>query len=342
MTQNTPSRLHTLWPCLLLLTTTACASVASPTPTVLPASPTSVPPTHTATDTPLPPTATPLPTVEPTATPIPYADIKKLFDYDASVLLDIQENSVENRDGVKVYDLLFSGAKGVRVSAYLVVPPGKGPFAGVVFLHWLEIPEGSRTEFLDEAVTLAARGVVSILPQGDFPWKRAPRNAKADTAAIVQQVISLRRAMDVLLARLDVDPQRLAVVGHDFGAMYGGILSGVDGRAKTYVLMAGTPRFSDWFLAYWRIASNADERQAYRTALKLYDPIEHVAQATPAAIFFQFAINDIYIDKGSAEDFYEAAPEPKLIEWYGAEHGLNDKAREDRLSWLIEQLALTP
>jgi cephalosporin-C deacetylase-like acetyl esterase len=301
----------------------------SPTQTVSAPSPTSVP-------------ATALSNVELTSTPIPYADVKKLFDYDASASLDIQEKSVEDRDGVTVHDIVFSGADGAPISAYLVVPPGSGPFAGILFLHWLEVPEGSRTEFLDEAVTLAAQGVVSILPQGEFPWTRNPQNAKDDTAAIVHEVISQRRAMDVLLAQPDVDAQRIAVVGHDFGAMYGGVLSGVDARAKTYVLMAGTPRFSDWFLIYWRVATSNEEREAYRVAMKPYDPVEHVRQAAPATIFFQFATKDKYIKKATANEFYEAASEPKRIEWYEADHGLNDQAREDRLMWLVEQLGLKP
>jgi cephalosporin-C deacetylase-like acetyl esterase len=41
----------------------------------------------------------------------------------------------------------------------------------------------------------------------------------------IQAVVDLRRGIDLLLARSDVDPKRLAYVGHSYGAQWGSILS---------------------------------------------------------------------------------------------------------------------
>ena len=49
----------------------------------------------------------------------------------------------------------------------------------------------------------------------------------------------MRRGADLLLARPDVDPRRLAFVGHSYNATVGAILAGVDRRFKAFVLMAG-------------------------------------------------------------------------------------------------------
>lgn len=65
---------------------------------------------------------------------------------------------------------------------------------------------------------------------------------------MIQQVIELRRAIEVLLAQPGVNPERLAYVGHDFGGMFGSVLAGVDERIQTYVIMTAIPDFSDWFL----------------------------------------------------------------------------------------------
>ena len=62
----------------------------------------------------------------------------------------------------------------------------------------------------------------------------------------------LRRAFDLLLAQPDIDPTRVALVGHDFGAMYGLIAAAQDQRVRTCVLMACVPRLIDWFLGLWR------------------------------------------------------------------------------------------
>src|SRR5690348_1782676 len=81
-----------------------------------------------------------------------------MFDYDQTASLDLQEKSVEDRAGVKVHDISFSSPMGGRVSAYLVTPAGKGPFAGIVFLH---SGQWDRHEFLAEAELLARAGAVS-------------------------------------------------------------------------------------------------------------------------------------------------------------------------------------
>ena len=69
-----------------------------------------------------------------------------------------------------------------------------------------------------------------------------------DREAYIQAVVDLRRGMDLLLARSDVDPKRLAYVGHSYGAQWGSILSGVDKRMKATVLMVGVAESADLFL----------------------------------------------------------------------------------------------
>jgi predicted esterase len=154
----------------------------------------------------------------------------------------------------------------------------------------------------------------------------------------VRQVIELRRAMDLLLAQPGVDHGRFAFVGHDFGAMYGVVMGSVDPRPTCYVLMAGTPRFPDWYLYYPGL--DGEPRQAYIDSMVEIDPINHVARLSPAPLLFQFARDDFHVPQERASAFCEAAAEPKQIRWYDAGHGLNEKAAQDRVAWLSEQLRL--
>jgi hypothetical protein len=55
----------------------------------------------------------------------------------------------------------------------------------------------------------------------------------------------LRRAIDFVPSRPEVDPRRLGYVGHSFGAMFGGILAGVESRVAGFALMAGVGSFAD-------------------------------------------------------------------------------------------------
>src|SRR5438046_6781297 len=91
----------------------------------------------------------------------------------------------------------------------------------------------------------------------DYPWDRpqpwhktADQTHKPDMDREVeaQAVLDLRRGIDLLLARPDVDAKRLAYIGHSYGAQWGSILSAVDKRMKTSVLMAGVAESADIFL----------------------------------------------------------------------------------------------
>src|SRR5262245_33818482 len=99
------------------------------------------------------------------------------FPYDQSVPLDVTYvDRTERRTGTSVRDVTFDNSLGSRVSAFIVTPPPDvtPPFAGVVWLHWLETSanDSNRSQFLDEAVELSIGGVVSILPDGF--WSTSP------------------------------------------------------------------------------------------------------------------------------------------------------------------------
>jgi pimeloyl-ACP methyl ester carboxylesterase len=263
-----------------------------------------------------------------------------LFDYDRSAPLDVRETGQEKRDDAIVRDITFVGVK-APVKAYIVSPAGGGSgLAGVLYVHWLGEPATTnRTEFLNEAVALANQGVVSVLV--DTMWaqpkwyeQRVPENDYQDA---IRQVIELRRAMDLLLAQPGVDPQRIAYVGHDFGAMYGTVMAGVDRRAKTYVFMAGVPHFIDWFL----FAAKPKDLPTYRAQIAPLDPVNFIPQIAPAPVFFQFAAHDEYVSAAAAAEFYGAALPRKQMATYDSGHDLHHpEVTADRVTWLIRTLEL--
>ena len=262
---------------------------------------------------------------------------KAVFDYDASVPFDVKINLQTERDGVTItdlsyasYDPNFSPSMHGRTVAYLVTPQGDGPFAGMIYMHWLGNANNSRKEFLDEAVQLAQHGVVCLLPQGYYPWMSFPTQDNNDRPLIIGQIIEMRRAVDFLLTQPNIDSKRLGYVGHDYGALYGGVLSGIDHRMRTYILIAGSPSFGD-LDPYWNYKSNVPD----------LDPINYLSKANPASLFFQFGRRDQAVPEEQANRFYESASSPKRIEWYDDNHQiLNAPARQDRQSWLMEHLNL--
>src|ERR1041385_5816771 len=151
--------------------------------------------------------------------------------------------------GVTVRQLTYAQIDGSRNAATLVTPAaaGRGARPAVLFLHWYEPPRptSNRTEFLAEAVELAQSGVLSLLV--DTPWTAEgwfpKRDAAHDYEFTLAMTKNIRRALDVLLAQPGVDTSRVALVGHDFGAMWGALAAADDPRVTHLVYMAGTRSF---------------------------------------------------------------------------------------------------
>jgi hypothetical protein len=263
------------------------------------------------------------------------AERTELLAYDESEPLRVAEKKAQRRGGAEVVDLTFRAGEHA-VSAYLVRPQGK-PKAAVLWAHWYgEEPNTNRTEFLAEAVALAEAGVLSLLPQGFFPWEEpVSDDAEADLELIVEQTVQLRRGLDLLEREARDVP--LGVVGHDYGAMFG-ILLVADKRPATYVLMAPDATFSNWFLKYFVPGASKPELDA---AFAPVEPVVNVADAAPASVFLQFAKSDRYVPYYVADKLAAAASEPSQVETYASGHELDEAARKDRLAWLRDELGLS-
>ncbi len=274
------------------------------------------------------------------------------FDYDQKAPLDIREAGVEQRGDVSVHDLSYASPKGGRVPAYLVVPKGKGPFAAVLWGHWYwsNSEMRNRKEFLDEAVALAQAGVVSLMTDGPVarPGHVQDKDPLSDQQAtdLVQQILDMRRGADLLLARKEVDPRRLAYVGHSYNASVGGFLSGIDKRFKAFVLMAGglsdDVDLQSKELKDFRQQIGPEKFDAFTAKYGWLDPGKFVSHAAPATVFLQYATQEKFLNADRARQYAAIVSEPKQLKLYDAPHALNAQARHDRIAFLTEQLKLRP
>lgn len=283
----------------------------------------------------------------------PIAELRRMFDYERGLPLDVKEGGVEAKGGASVHDISYASPKGGRVTAYLVVPSaGRGKFAGVIFMHGRP---GSRNTFLNEALSLAKAGTVSLLI--DAPFSRAGESKrdfdptvtkpKDDRDIYIQTVVDLRRGVDVLLSRAFVDPKRIGFIGHSYGAHTGAILAGVEKRIKAFVIMAGNPSLTEFLrtstipaIVETRNSLTKEQQENYFSTLALVDPIHYIGHAAPSALFLQFGKKDNYPTEEKATLYSQAASNPKLVKTYDAGHELNEEARRDRAEWLRKQIGI--
>jgi dienelactone hydrolase len=281
-------------------------------------------------------------------------DAATLTAYDIDLPLDLREEAEpRDEDGITVADVSWLSPFGGRVSAWLVVPPGDGPFAGLVYLHGSET---WRDDFLDEALAMARGGAVSLVLDAPFARMDDDRHfALADfadpedeRAMTAQAIVDVRRAYDVLAARDDVDPQRLGFVGHSWGASLGIVLGAVDARPSSLVLITGRPSWTG-FLAETDEAWVARERErvgavAWDRYLRLMAPLDAMA------VIDDVDAERLYLQYGTADEVVPVEISAELIDaasgaqsdLYDAGHALDDAATADRVRWLVDRLRLAP
>jgi dienelactone hydrolase len=279
----------------------------------------------------------------------PDTNLLKLFDYDPKAPLDVKVVSTEKKDGFTVQQLTYASPKGGRVPAMLMIPDGPGPFAGVLLMHGapgnflVTRPEAEQLVKLG-AVCLAinapfARGERIEDPQGMLSFDSRDRDDQ------IQLIVDLRRAVDLLLSRPDVDKNRLAYTGRSYGGAQGGLLAGVEKRIKAYALVVGdgglVSHFSNIQGMYNPLQHLPQEQvKRWRALMEPIEPIRWVSRAAPAHLLFQNGRQDSMVQEANGRAYQEAGSEPKKILWYDAGHQLNEQATRDRHLWLAEEIGI--
>ncbi|OGU57020.1 MAG: hypothetical protein A2V66_05510 [Ignavibacteria bacterium RBG_13_36_8] len=289
-----------------------------------------------------------------------YTDLIKMFDYDTTQPLDVQVTQTDiNKDlSVQIKDINYISPIAGRVTALLVEPIKLDPnkkYAGIVFLHW---GQGDRTEFVWEAAMYANADAVCITL--DAPWNRPGEwkqpgedfsNPEQSKTMYRQNIIDCRRAVDLLIQTGYVDPERIAYIGHSFGATQGGVFAGVEKRVKTFILMGGLPSLVDISTKGARKFDNlvaiiekyltAEQWQAYVDVIAPLTPANYIPHAAPSSVFMQFGKYDSWIPDKAAENYFNAASEPKEMKWYLTSHEFTDiKALFDRAKWLEKEIGI--
>ncbi|HET8651882.1 MAG TPA: dienelactone hydrolase family protein [Gaiellaceae bacterium] len=263
-----------------------------------------------------------------------------LYAYDEDAPVAKQDAGLANKDyPIAVHDISFDGGP-ERVPAFLLLPPGEGPYPAVIYLHG---QGGDRLEMLYTASWLAARRAVALTVESPYSPNRAielgrgVEGLRKERDRTVQGVIELRRAVDLLQSLPQVDDERIGFVGYSAGARTGAILAGVEPRIKAFVFMSGGEDSVEEFMTL----VSPEQPDEVRPLLEDTDGLKYIAQASPSKLFFQAGLKDQIVPKDALETLIEAGSQPKKVSWYEAGHDLAvPKAQRDQLEWLEEVLEI--
>jgi dienelactone hydrolase len=263
----------------------------------------------------------------------------EIYAYDESKPVAMRDKGVINKDyPVKVHDVSFAGPI-ERVPAYLVTPPGEGPYPAVIYLHGAG---GDRLEMVYTASWLVGRRAVGLTVESPYSPNREIElgpgvdGLRAERNRTVMGIVELRRAVDLLQSLPQVDDDRIGFVGYSAGARSGAILAGVEPRIRAFVFMSGGEDTIDEFMAL----VSPEQQNEVRPLLEDTDGVKFIGQANPARLLFQAGRRDEVVPRDALETLIRAGSEPKEVKWYDAGHALNTKAQRDQLDWLADVLEI--
>jgi len=269
-----------------------------------------------------------------------YDQLVDLYRYDHAAPLNVHMDAMPTRGGFRLYSVRYAMPKTGHVSGFLVVPDGTGRRPAIVWTH-----SGGPRQYLGDAVLLAKAGAVSIVvgEAEDLPGG----TSELARDQLIADVVALRRAVDVLENRDDVDGTRIALVGHSSGAMMGAVAASIDKRFRAAVFEVGELGMSvhigtspgDW--ATRTRKELGKDLPHFLRAISAVDAGNYIGHAPAIPKLFQSAWYDPGVPHKDAQDFFDAATGPKELKWYDTGHDIDDiAAMADRARFLAKALGL--
>lgn len=253
-----------------------------------------------------------------------------------------------------LYHVKFNSTHQEKVAALFTVPKkGNSPFPYVLFQHGLT----NKKEFIldwmgtDVAGVLAQEGFGVLAVDAPLHGERQKAGTKPfnmfgfgpypymarDT--IIQAVVDLRRAVDFLESRKEVDKDKIFYQGESMGALLGGTFTAVEKRIRAVVLEAGGGGLQ--FLYDTSLVGMAPEekKKAVDEILYFVDPLYWVDKISPRPLLMVNGTKDTLIPKDATERLYTKAKQPKKIVWLEYEHTISaELVFPVVIEWLKEQL----
>jgi cephalosporin-C deacetylase-like acetyl esterase len=240
-------------------------------------------------------------------------------------------------------DITYQSPRGGDVPATLVLPPtaetdGKR-YPVVMYIHPFL---ASRGLFYREAFDLAEKGLASFLIDATVSRQGRPDlmdpvyAADAFRSLVRQDVVDLRRGLDYLEGRKEVDLERIAIVGQEYGALSAGALAAVDDRVDALVL-AAVPAEPGRYWAKEFVPQETHE--SFAETMQDFDPIR-LLDAIDADVLIQ---NPRLDDDFPLQEYERLAEEADGAEvrWYEYGHHLGPDADDDRKEWLLRKLEVS-
>jgi acetyl esterase/lipase len=273
---------------------------------------------------------------------------------------NVHSVGVVSRDDYRIEKLVYETLPATEVPAHLYLPahaPGKVPAILFVPGHWYADSK-TRPEFQAFAITMARRGfaVLTYDPFGQGERgisARDHRRTELLAVGVAQEAIVAFEslcALEVLLARPEVDPARVGMTGASGGGFNSWILPALEPRIAVTVPVVGTSDFleqlravrpADWFAA-------KEHCHFIPRLLRYANNHELLACVAPRPVMVISAHNDVAFPIPGQRDvvkygetLYAALGASGKVGYFEDEeegHGYQKRKREAAYGWFMKWL----
>lgn len=256
--------------------------------------------------------------------------------------LDATEQLVAEAKDHAQYRVEFNGINADRVPAFLYVPrDGKGRHPAVL----LQYGSGGnkRTDYIVAlAHQFVARGFLVLtidVPNRGERRAKGPRNpleGLMQGGTFLQTLGDYSRAVDYLVKRDDIDPDRIGYAGISLGAITGIVFVAHEPRVSAMVSIVGGANM----LGTLKVPIDP----GVRLLSERIDPFYHVARIAPRPLLLLNAKRDQLVPRFFGEQLHKAAGEHGKKVWIDTDHFFTGVDRYAVLETVIDfmQESLTP
>lgn len=265
-----------------------------------------------------------------------YQRILEYYNYDHGMPSDPEVYGEWPWRGPHVlYKLSYGSVRGQRVPAYLAIPkePANEKIPVVVLMHGWNLFWGKNEDWILEWIPLLTAQGYAVLAPDHFMYGERKKEDGFDHGSdrgpyyyrdwMCQSIVDLRRGIDYLESRPDIDPERIAVFGGSLGGWIGSILAAVEPRIKTAILSVPATEFVTAQTPPSRIINASNFFPHYKDL----------------SLMMVLAKNDVPLRNARAKEFYDMVQVKKEMVEYDESHFLDpQKYNKEILEWLKENL----
>lgn len=281
---------------------------------------------------------------------------KAWYEYDREAPLKDEIIREEELKGYKKVYFKFVDLQGGEVPGVMTLPTrAEGPFPVVVMMHGFMM---QKEDFINEAFhkPFAKRGVATIAIDfplhGDRPGDPQTGFTTLDAAEAMfrQALFDVLRLFDYIDAREELDANRMGYVGVSMGSIIGSMAAGIDERVKVMAYLIGGGGLECLFRSLDGVGSKSlgdlvrENPNAVKEKFEYFDQLGFAKKISPRPILFYNVEDDPIVKKECAENFHNAAGEPKKVVWQksGGHVILPMQIKPPVLKWFEEHLLSSP